>query len=261
MWNDAWTISLTFLCLVIVMGALWLVQRRTGDAGIVDVAWGLGVGIAGSLFSLLVADGDFTRRIVIAALVMIWSIRLSGYILIRVIFMSEDGRYLSMKEASGANAQSMLFWFYQLQAVAAFLFALPMLLAGQNTQTFGTICDGAAIILFAASIIGESVADSQLHRFRNDPTRTGTVCKTGLWKYSRHPNYFFEWLHWWSYLLLSIGAAYGWLNIIAPLIMLIFILKITGIPPTEAQSLKSRGDAYREYQKTTSAFFPWPPSQ
>ncbi len=116
---------------------------------------------------------------------------------------------------------------------------------------------GAAIWLIA--VIGESTADYQLKKFKADPANKGKICDRGLWYYSRHPNYFFEWLIWVAYFLFAAGAPGGWITIYCPLLMLLFLTKITGIPPTEAQSLKSRGDAYRDYQRRTSAFVPWFP--
>ena len=119
--------------------------------------------------------------------------------------------------------------------------------------------DFVAIAVWVIAIAGESIADRQLDNFRNNPSNKGQVCKDGLWYYSRHPNYFFEWLHWWTYVLFAITYPLGWLSILAPALMLFFILKVTGIPPTEKQALKSRGERYREYQRTTNAFFPWFP--
>jgi steroid 5-alpha reductase family enzyme len=241
-----------------VMGLLWLLQKRTGDAGIVDVAWGMGVGLLSLFFAWGSVEGDMTRRIIVAALALLWSLRLSGYILYRVLTMPEDGRYQTPKEKWGTAAQGKLFWFYQLQAVGSLLFALPMLLAARSTAPLGFL-DYLGIAIWFAAISGELIADQQLSRFRSDPHQTGQVCQHGLWHYSRHPNYFFEWLHWWAYVCLAIQAPWGWLTILGPLLMLHFILNVTGIPPTEAQAIKSRGEAYREYQRTTSAFFPWPP--
>jgi steroid 5-alpha reductase family enzyme len=106
---------------------------------------------------------------------------------------------------------------------------------------------------------GESLADRQLSRFRQDPRNRGRVCRDGLWRYSRHPNYFFEWLHWWAYVALAAGSPLWWIAVAGVAMMLLFLTRVTGIPPTEAQALRSRGEAYREYQRTTSAFFPWPP--
>jgi len=115
------------------------------------------------------------------------------------------------------------------------------------------------LLIWIVAIGGESLADSQLAQFRSDPAGGGQVCRDGLWRYSRHPNYFFEWVHWWAYVAIGIAAPWGWLTIAGPVLMYSFITRLTGIPPTEARALVTRGDAYREYQRTTNAFFPGPP--
>ena len=249
-----------WFCMAVVMGLLWIMQRRSGNAGIVDVAWGMGVGLLAAFFAFGSPDGDVTRRILIATLTMIWAIRLSGYVLWRVLSMPEDGRYQTLQQNWGPAAQAKMFRFYQFQAFGSLLFALPMLVASQNAARLG-LWDYVGCGIWLIAVVGEIVADRQLARFRVDSANKGAVCRTGLWKYSRHPNYFFEWLHWWAYVGFAVGVNWGWTTILAPLAMLYFITRVTGIPPTEAQALKSRGDAYREYQCMTSAFFPWPPRQ
>ena len=163
-----------------------------------------------------------------------------------------------LRQVWGDRAPVYFFLFFQVQALLVVTFALPFLLVAHNPSPL-SIWDGLGAGIFAVAVIGESVADRQLARFRRDPRNRGRTCASGLWRYSRHPNYFFEWLHWWTYVGLAAGATYGWMTVAAPLIMLVFILFITGIPPTEAQAIKSRGQAYVDYQGTTSAFFPWPP--
>ena len=253
-----WMLVIAYVFATILMVAMWYVQRATNDAGIVDVAWGTGVGLLAVFFAIVCVQGDLTRRIVVAILAMAWAIRLSGYVLVRVLTMPEDGRYETLKSKAGDQAQKKLFYFYQFQAFGCWFFALPMLLVCLNASSFGLL-DVIGVALWIFAIGGESIADWQLSRFRNDPSNKGKVCRNGLWNYSRHPNYFFEWLHWWSYVLLAVTGPLGWLTIVAPMLMLFFILKVTGIPPTEAQAIKSRGDAYRDYQRTTSAFVPWFP--
>ena len=171
--------------------------------------------------------------------------------------MPEDGRYSTLKKDWGEAAQWKMFRFYQFQALGSVLFALPMLIAAQSSSALSLLDFAGALIWFVA-IVGETIADRQLARFRAASANRGKVCRVGLWNYSRHPNYFFEWLHWWSYVCFAINAPLGWLTVLGPMTMLYFILYVTGIPPTEAQAIKSRGDAYREYQRTTNAFFPWP---
>lgn len=241
------------------MAALWMIQRWHGDAGIVDVAWGLGVGVLGAVFAACSESGDPTRRAVIGSLALIWSLRLSGYIFARLMRLPEDGRYQTLKSQWGPRAQFNLFVFFQMQALWSVLFALPMLVAARNPSPAFNLLDGLAVVLWLIAVGGETLADRQLSVFRRDPTNQGKVCRNGLWYYSRHPNYFFEWVHWWVYVLFAIGAPFGWLTLFGPALMLFFLFKVTGIPPTEAQAIKSRGAAYREYQQTTSPFFPWPP--
>jgi steroid 5-alpha reductase family enzyme len=117
------------------------------------------------------------------------------------------------------------------------------------------------VAIWAISILGESLADGQLAAFKRKPESKGHTCREGLWRYSRHPNYFFEWFIWIGYALVGLGADYGWLGFISQAFILYFLLRVTGIPATEAQAVRSRGDDYREYQRTTSAFVPWFPKE
>jgi steroid 5-alpha reductase family enzyme len=148
---------------------------------------------------------------------------------------------------------------FQVQGLLAFLLALPLwVLAGAELAQW-RVQDALALALWILAMVGESRADQQLKRWRRSPAGRGRTCRQGLWKYSRHPNYFFEWLHWSVYPLVGIGLPGGAWLWLAPLAMWFLITKVTGIPPTEEQSLRSRGDDYREYQRTTNAFFPGPP--
>ena len=244
--------------MVVLMAALWFIQLRRGDSGIVDVAWGLGVGLQGA-FYCLVAPGDPLRRAIVAALILVWAARLSLHIAARLKRLPQDGRYQTLKSEWGAQAQRRMFGFFQLQAFWSVLFALPVLLAAANPVPAMRWYDWLGLVVWGVAVAGEAAADRQLQRFRIDPGNQGQVCRIGLWRYSRHPNYFFEWVHWWAYVAFAVGAPWGGLAVFGPVCMLFFLLKVTGIPPTEAQALKSRGERYRDYQRTTSVFFPWPP--
>jgi len=261
---SAWTALLAptvpaVALMAVVMAVLWAVQRRTHDAGIVDVGWTYGVGACAVLFGLL-AEGDPLRRALVATLVATWSLRLGTHILRdRVLSGDEDGRYQQLRSAWGDGFQSRIFWFFQAQGVLAVAFALPALAAMTTRRGALGWIDAAGAVVWLVAIAGESVADRQLARHRADPANRGRTCRRGLWRWSRHPNYFFEWLHWWSYAILAIGAPLWWVAALAPMVMLVFILFVTGIPPTEARAVASRGEDYRRYQRTTSAFLPWPP--
>ncbi len=243
------------------MAVLWLVQRRSGNAGIVDAGWAASVGLLGVLFAAT-ASGYLPRRVLAAGLIGVWSVRLTAYILRdRVIGHPEEGRYRTLRAQWGAAAQKRLFFFFQTQALAAVFFAVPVLIVAYNPLARWTAWDALGGVIWCVSVVNTVLADRQLARFKRRPENRGKTCREGWWRYSRHPNYFFEWLHWWSYVALSVGAPYGWLSLAAPMVMLYFLLRVTGIPPTEAQALASRGDDYRQYQRTTSAFVPWFPKK
>jgi steroid 5-alpha reductase family enzyme len=241
---------------MLLMFVLWLVQRRTHNAGIVDVGWALGIGVLVGV-SALMTPGDPLRRVLVTGITLVWSLRLGIHLARRVAGEPEDGRYQNLRAWAGRHEQVVLLLFFFLQASWVVLFALPQYVAMHNAAPLGWL-GVAAVGIFLVSVLGETVADRQLARFRADSANRGEVCREGLWRYSRHPNYFFEWLHWFAYPLLAIGLGpVAWLALLGPILMLVFLLKITGIPPTEWRALQSRGERYRAYQRTTSAFFPW----
>jgi steroid 5-alpha reductase family enzyme len=143
----------------------------------------------------------------------------------------------------------------------AAVISIPILLAAFDPgPRLGVLAwAGAALWVAAASL--ERLADHQLARFKQDEANRGKVLSSGLWRYSRHPNYFFQWLTWVAYAIVALEAPYGWIGLVAPAIMLYLILAVTGVPPAEASSLRSRGDAYRRYQQRTSSFVPLPPRE
>jgi steroid 5-alpha reductase family enzyme len=198
----------------------------------------------------------------VAALAGVWSARLAWYLLVdRVLPAGEDGRWQALRDRWGGGAPAGFFLVFQLQALLAVLLSGAYFLAMRVPTPGVRVWDllGAAIALSA--VVGESIADRQLARWRADPAYRSRTCRDGLWRYSRHPNYFFEWLHWWAWPVIAIGAPWGWIAVYAPLLMLVFILKLSGIPATERRALVTRGEDYRRYQRTTSAFIPWPPRQ
>ncbi|MGH8214379.1 MAG: DUF1295 domain-containing protein [Rhodanobacteraceae bacterium] len=239
-----------------MMALGWHWQRRHTNTGIVDVLWAAGLG-GGAVLLALVGEGAVAPRLVLAALGGLWGLRLAAHLWARVRGEPEDGRYRELR-AHWHGDQRKLFAFFQFQALLIVLFALPFLaVAGNRAVSPGWLVAGAAIWL--GSVAGEAIADRQLARFRADPTHRGRTCRTGLWRYSRHPNYFFEWLHWFAYVALAAGSPIWWLAWSGPLVMYVFLRYISGIPYTEAQALRTRGDDYREYQRNTPMLFPWFP--
>jgi steroid 5-alpha reductase family enzyme len=235
--------------------ALWAVQRRTQDAATADVGWTVLVA-AGAIVAALIADGDGWRRALVAALAATSSVRLGAYLLRDRVLSGrgEDGRYKALREKWGAKAQRNFLLLYLAQGVVAFLFVVPLAAAMRGYAL--DLWAAAGVLVWVVAIVGETTADRQLAAFRADPANKGAVCRSGLWGWSRHPNYFFEWLQWWAYVLIG---QFALLTFVGPVMMFLFLWFITGIPYTEKQALRGRGDAYREYQRTTSAFIPLPP--
>jgi steroid 5-alpha reductase family enzyme len=243
----------------LVMLGLWLVQLRTRNAGIVDVGW---AGVTGGLAVLYAGLGDGTpeRRWLCALLGAAWGGRLAWHLLRdRVLGHPEEGRYVTLRRNWSPHADRAFLVFFQAQALIAVVLSLPFALAAAHRAPFPAASDWVALALVLVGVAGETTADRQLRAFKRDPASRGRTCRVGLWRYSRHPNYFFEWMLWCGFGVLGLVAPVGWLGLLAPLVMLGSILFVTGIPPTEAQALASRGDDYRHYQRTTSAFVPWPP--
>ena len=238
-----------------LMSALWLLQRRTGNAGVVDAGWAAAIGGAAVYLSLWL-DGDVVRRIMVATMGGLWGLRLARHIHLRSHGKPEDGRYQQLRREWGDHVQWRMFRFYQLQAVTVAFFALPFALAAHAVAPLGPI-DLAAGLLCLLALSGEALADAQLEAFKKNRPPGETVCRTGLWNYSRHPNYFFEWLNWCAFALHAFPASGGAWALLAPAAMLYLLLGVTGIPATEAQALRSKGEAYRQYQRTTHSFIPW----
>jgi steroid 5-alpha reductase family enzyme len=245
------------------MLALWVVQRIYRNASLADAGWCIGL-IAAVTWCALNVEGDPSRRLLVAAMIGLYAARLGFYVLFnRVLGEQEDSRYRTMRERWGRYEPLLMFAYFQLQAGAIAVFSLPPLVVMQNPRPGFSLWELLGLILWAVAVGGEAVADYQLAAFRRKPWNQDRVCRTGLWRYSRHPNYFFEWLHWWSYVAMGLALPAGnwWATLIGPAVMGWALLRVTGIPVTEAQALASRGEEYRLYQQTTNAFFPWPPRE
>jgi steroid 5-alpha reductase family enzyme len=170
----------------------------------------------------------------------------------------EDARYRTLRQAWPTPARFLLF--FELQALIALVFSMPFLLASINQKPRMAAVEILGLSLAVLATIGESLADWQAQRFKRGPHGKNAVNDLGLWRYSRHPNYFFESLVWWGFFIAAASSPYGWLTVVCPLLMLYLLLNVTGIPLTEKHSLQSRGESYRQYQRKTSRFIPWFPS-
>ena len=193
-------------------------------------------------------------------LAALWAGRLGTYLLLnRIIGKPEDGRYRELRRRWSPNANRAFFVFFQAQAGFIVVFSLPFLLVAQDPDASISFLAwvGAAVAL--VSIALEALADRQLAAWRADLAHRGRTARNGLWGWSRHPNYFFEWLHWVAWAMIALGSPYGVIAVVVPAFLLVLLFRVTGIPETEAQALRSRGDDYRRYQREVSVFVPLPP--
>jgi steroid 5-alpha reductase family enzyme len=237
----------------------WRWQRTRANAGIVDVVWSFGVGGAAVLVAAT-GDGAVLPRLLLAVLGGLWGLRLGLHLWHRVRGEPEDGRYANLRKRWGDD-QRKWFAMFQFQALLIAFFSLPFLAVAANPVAGWNAWFVAAIAAWLGSVAGEAIADRQLAKFRANPANKGKTCRDGLWRYSRHPNYFFEWLHWFAYVLLAIGSPLAWLSWAGPLVMYVFLRFISGIPYTEAQALRTRGEDYARYQRSTPMLFPWFPKE
>jgi len=241
-----------------VMLLLWVVATARRDVSLVDIYWGLGfIAVVGLAAVLNRPVGP--RAIVVLALVTLSGVRLAGFLLWRKWGEGEDRRYGAMRERHGRR-----FWWvsggtvFLLQGVLLWTISLPVqVVAIHAGSAFATASDVAGLVLWIVGFAFEAVSDAQMARFQSRPENEGRVMDKGLWRFSRHPNYFGEFLMWWGLYLLSVSAG-GWWTIFSPLLMTVLLLKISGVSLLES-TIVERRPGYAEYQRRTSAFFPWPP--
>lgn len=255
---DIYLLIVIAIWLSLVMAGAWAIQRLTGQSGWIDTIWSFAVG-TGGIVAALGAEGDFGRRMAVLALICAWALRLGGHIAARTHGGGEDPRYAKLVEEWGRRAGARLFVFLQIQALAAFILVLAVYLAAANDLAFPRLIDFLGIVIAILALCGEAISDLQLARFRKTPQAKTGVCETGLWRYSRHPNYFFEWLFWCAWPLMALSMpVWSWLSLAAPLLMYWLLVHISGIPPLEEHMLRSRGDTFRSLQTRVNAFFPGP---
>jgi steroid 5-alpha reductase family enzyme len=260
--NTALLLLTATAALCLIFAAVFLIARRIDNYGIVDIAWSYAFAALAAFYALA-GSGWPVRRALIGALACLWSLRLGTHLYVRVMghHPVEDGRYLALRQRWAANFTPEMFKFFQMQAVSVVLLGAAFLVASINPRPTLHPLEIAGMLLWLIALTGEALADRQLAAFKHDPANRGRVCETGLWRYSRHPNYFFEWLVWVAFFVFALGSRWGWVAIIGPASILWLLLRVTGIPMNEEQNLRSRGDAYRRYQQTTSAFVPWWPKR
>jgi steroid 5-alpha reductase family enzyme len=250
--------------LSVVMTGAWVLWRRTGNSGWVDTVWTFGLGLVGAVSALVSIGGGAlqTRQFVVAGFATIWAARLGLHIAARTTKIVDDPRYAEMIEGWGKDAPRQMFILLQKQALVSIPLAFGMFVAAHHPAPGFELRDALAILVMAIAVGGEGLADWQLQVFKSDPANKGGINDVGLWRYSRHPNYFFETFGWLAYVVLAVDltAAYPWgfAALLAPACMYWLLVYVSGIPPLERHMLRTRGDKFRAYQRRTNVFFPGP---
>lgn len=255
-------ILLSTLVACALMAITWLFAVQWDNYGIVDAVWSL------SFFGMAALASGFTsgwapRKFLLLAVVGLWSLRL-GIFLARRIYGHhpvEDSRYKALRVSYGARMKFRFFLFFQFQALSVVALSIPFLKIALNDAPEFHLLEWLGASLFLFSLLGEALSDAQMNAFKAKPENAGKTCMVGLWRYSRHPNYFFESCIWWSFWIFALGTPGTIFTVYCPLVILFLLLKVTGVPPAEAQAVKKRGQEYLEYQKRTSVFVPWFPKE
>jgi steroid 5-alpha reductase family enzyme len=248
------------LCVVAgLMLCIWLVSLPLRDVSIVDLVWGAGfVVIVWVTFA--VTGPPTPQKLLIAGLTSVWGLRLSGYLTWRNLGKAEDYRYRTMRERHGSRFPiRSLFTVFGLQGAIMWIVSLPVQ-TGQlavNQDRIGEIAL-LGVAIWMAGLFFETIGDFQLARFKSNPENRGLVMDQGLWRYTRHPNYFGDFLVWWGIYLVSFGKGVAWWSAIGPVVMSIFLMRVSGVTLLES-SLKTRKKGYEDYIRRTNAFFPFLP--
>jgi steroid 5-alpha reductase family enzyme len=244
-----------------LMLALWLLSLMLRNSSIVDIFWGTGFVIAASIYFMLTFDGDPAQKLLLMILVVLWGGRLSIHVLLRNWGKPEDFRYQKWREENDANWWWIsLFKVFLLQGILLWIISIPLLAAQyalpNAPAVLIVIIDGLGVLLWGVGFFFETVGDWQLARFKSNPANKGKLMTSGVWRYTRHPNYFGDAAQWWGFGLLALAAG-GWWTLYAPALMTYLLIKVSGVAMLEKSMVKRPG--YDKYARATSVFIPWFP--
>lgn len=244
-----------------LMLMLWVISLLLRNSSIVDIFWGFGFVVSGWVYFSLTPDGFMIRKLLIAGLATVWGLRLTMHVLLRNWGKPEDFRYQKWRQEHGKRWWiRSLFQVFVLQGFLMWIISPPLLAAQySNLPAKLTVFDFMGVVVWIIGFFFETAGDLQLANFRRNPQNKGRILNTGVWHYSRHPNYFGDSAQWWAYYLIALAAG-GWWSIFSPIIMTLFLIKVSGVALLE-KTLKDTKPGYAEYIENTSAFIPWFPKK
>jgi steroid 5-alpha reductase family enzyme len=254
-----------WMMLASLMAIAWVVEQRTRNSGWIDVVWTCAMGLTGIAGATALSVSNLSQRqLLVSGMVLLWALRLAAHIAQRTTTIVDDPRYAKLRQQWGASASRNMFGLLQAQALLSVPMLLSIFLAASNPAELFTVMDLVGLVLFCTALAGSSISDLQLVRFKQRKQTAGRVCDVGLWAWSRHPNYFFEWLIWLSFAMMALNfsgtSGSGYLALAGPVCMYWLLRYVSGVPPLENHMLEKYGAEYAAYQKRTSVFVPLPPA-
>jgi len=254
-------LALFGLCLIQCLALVtWVVAYRFQKTSIVDIFWSLFI-FSAALFYFISYGQFYFASYAYLALAGLWAFRLALHIGIRARGHGEDPRYKALRVKWGAEEKKKMLIFYFQQGAAAWVFSFPFLVLFLSEKHPWGAWQVVGFLVWLCAFFGEALSDYQLYQFKQNKLNQGRVCRVGFWNYSRHPNYFFEWLNWVAFAFFALPQTGGWIALVCPVLMYYFLNKVSGVPLSEQQAVKTRSVEYAEYQRVTPAFFPWLPQQ
>lgn len=253
----AYPLLTTVILLLGIMVITWIIALLKQNAGVVDIAWGVSIGLV-AVIAFLMGDGDFSRRFILLGIVILWALRLSIHLFFRFQKQEEDRRYARMRKEWGDKADIRFLFVFLLQGLLILILTLPFFAVSFNVMPRISGLEWFGAIVALLGIAGETAADWQLKTFKAKRENRAKVLSAGLWGLSRHPNYFFEWIFWVGLAFFAFSSPFGWLGIFSALIMFYLLTNLSGIPWTEKELIGDRQEEYLRYQQEVNSFFPWP---
>jgi steroid 5-alpha reductase family enzyme len=250
------------IVMFVIMTIAYAISEKLKNAGLIDWVWGFSFGLLAAIYCAT-ENGALERKIILLIIVLPWSLRLGSYLLMRwwKEFPTEDKRYHAWRVEWGKSAALNMVGVFYLQGALIIILSVPFALIAADPGGTLTVMDLLGIIAALTGFAGESIADEQLRRFKSNSGNKGKTMMSGLWAYSRHPNYFFESVVWIGIFLVALHAPNGFLSVYVPLLMLILLLKVSGVTLTEQHALKDKGEEYLRYIERVSPFIPWFPKK
>ena len=251
---------INFLLITLMMIGGWIYYIFQRNGAILDVVFAFGFIIV-AITSFAIGQGYLLRKILLFVMAAIWASRLLGYLFVRYLKKDEEGRFQILRKRFSIDSDLKFLALFFVQGIAILIISWPFVLSCLNPTAEISSFEIAGMIVWLIGFVFETIADRELWQFKIEEQNKEKVCQTGLWNYSRHPNYFFNWLVWIGFFLFALDAPYGYTSLVSPALMWYLLTQVSGIKEQEMLAIQTKGEQYKEYQRKTNKFFPWFPKK